>query len=163
MKIPAMLLAVMLPGCGSGTDGVPVPKPMDIGAIVRPASPNTALAAPAGFTPTPDVVTPVYDMPPAALFSAIEAVAAAQPRTYRLATFDDRLQVHFVARSALFGFPDLIMAQVLPHEEGGRLGSTLVLYSRSVYGQSDLGVNRRRVTAWLADLNARRGIARPPS
>jgi len=27
-----------------------------------------------------------------------------------------------------------------------------VLYSRSVYGQSDLGVNRKRLEAWLAAL-----------
>jgi uncharacterized protein (DUF1499 family) len=28
--------------------------------------------------------------------------------------------------------------------------STLVLYSRSVYGYSDLGVNRKRLDIWLA-------------
>jgi len=31
--------------------------------------------------------------------------------------------------------------------------STLVLWSRSVYGRSDLGVNRRRLTAWLGALD----------
>jgi hypothetical protein len=29
-----------------------------------------------------------------------------------------------------------------------------VLWSRSVYGRSDLGVNRARLTAWLAALDA---------
>jgi uncharacterized protein (DUF1499 family) len=29
------------------------------------------------------------------------------------------------------------------------------VYSRSVYGQSDLGVNRRRVETWLAALQTK--------
>ncbi|HEX2942965.1 MAG TPA: DUF1499 domain-containing protein [Rhodopila sp.] len=28
-----------------------------------------------------------------------------------------------------------------------------MIYSRSIYGYGDLGVNRRRVTAWLAAIN----------
>ena len=31
--------------------------------IERPASPNTALAAPAGTDPAPDIVTPVFAVP----------------------------------------------------------------------------------------------------
>jgi len=58
-----------------------------------------------------------------------------------------QLQAHFVARSALLNFPDLITAQVA---EAGPDASTLVLYSRSVYGYSDLGVNRKRLNTWLA-------------
>ena len=52
----------------------------------------------------------------------------------------------------MFNFPDLITAQV---GEAGPDASTLVLYSRSVYGYSDLGVNRRRLNAWLAALRTR--------
>jgi uncharacterized protein (DUF1499 family) len=55
-----------------------------------------------------------------------------------------------VARSAVFNFPDLVTVQVVAQGENA---STLVLYSRSVYGHSDLGVNRRRLRAWLDALN----------
>ena len=44
----------------------------------------------------------------------------------------------------------MIMAQVSP---AGRNEATMVLYSRSVYGYSDLGINRQRVAAWVAALN----------
>jgi uncharacterized protein (DUF1499 family) len=44
------------------------------------------------------------------------------------------------------------MAQVLAGPDAG--SARLVLWSRSVYGQSDLGVNRKRVAAWLAALGA---------
>ena len=74
-------------------------------------------------------------------------MAAAQPLSFLAAAYPAERQVHFVARSAWLNFPDLITAQI---DEAGREASSLVLYSRSVYGYSDLGVNRRRLNAWLA-------------
>ena len=117
--------------------------------LERPASPNTALAAPAGFTPGPDIVTPRYAVPAARLYDEVLAVAESQPRTFLASNDEPRLQAQFVARSAWLNFPDLIVAQV---NAAGPDASTLVLYSRSVYGYGDFGVNRARVTAWLAAL-----------
>jgi len=146
----AWLLGLLLPACGApGAQGLPVPPPLDIAHIVRPASPNTALAAPAGFRPPPDVVTPTYHVPAPRLYAAIRAVATAQPLTFPAAEFPDRLQADWVVRSAVFNFPDMVTAQASP---AGAEAATLVLYSRSVYGYGDLGANRRRVEAWLAAL-----------
>jgi uncharacterized protein (DUF1499 family) len=36
-------------------------------------------------------------------------------------------------------------------------GSTLAVYSRSFYGRSDLGANKKRLDAWLEQLAARLG------
>lgn len=147
-KLAALLLAAALPACsGHGAEGLPVPKPMDMTHLVRPATPNTALAAPAGFTPTPDIVTPHYRVPPAMLYATIRRVAAAQPRTWPQVAYDDRMQADFVARSRIFNFPDLITVQVTPD-------SSLVLWSRSVHGHYDFGVNRHRLKTWLAALDA---------
>lgn len=146
----AWLVGLALPACGfSAANGLPTPEPMDVAAIVRPASPNTALAAPAGFSPPPDIVTTPVAVPADRLFALIQDVAAGQVRTYRAALYPDLLQAHYVARSAMFNFPDLIMVQVKP---AGADRSDLILYSRSVYGRSDFGVNRRRVEAWLTAL-----------
>jgi uncharacterized protein (DUF1499 family) len=151
----AWLMGLALPACAAtGAGGLPVPPPMDLARLERPASPNTALAGPAalgkGAATTPDIVTPTYDVPANRLFAAIHAVAEAQPRTFLAADYPDRLQDHWVARSAVFNFPDLVTVQVVAQGENA---STLVLYSRSVYGHSDLGVNRRRLRAWLDALN----------
>lgn len=147
----AWLLGLWLPACGAaGAQGLPVPPPLDVAHLTRPASPNTALAAPSGFRPPPDVVTPAYKVPAPRLYAAIRAVAAAEPRTYQAAAYPERLQDNWVVRSAVFNFPDLVTAQVAPD---GADEATLVLYSRSVYGYSDRGVNRRRVEAWLAALD----------
>jgi uncharacterized protein (DUF1499 family) len=149
----AWLIAFVLPACGAaGAGGLPTPALQDMSHIQRPASPNSALAAPAGAIPAPDIVTPVFPIPPALLYEALLAVAAEQPRTFLAAAYPAERQAHFVARSAWLNFPDLITAQI---GEAGRQASTLVLYSRSVYGYSDLGVNRRRVTAWLAALQTK--------
>jgi hypothetical protein len=147
----AWLLGFFLPACGaSGAAGLPPPRPMDIRHIERPSSPNTALAAPADFLPKPDIVTTRYAVAAPKLYAGILAVAAGQPRTYPAAEFPAQMQVHFVARSAWFNFPDLIMAQVTA---AGQESSTLVLYSRSVYGYGDFGANRARLVTWLAALD----------
>ncbi len=149
----AWLVSLVLPACGfTGAEGLPPPPKMDPAQIVRPATPNTALAAPQGFQPAPDTITPHYKVPADRLFALIREVAAAQPRTYPASVYPDQLQAHYVARSAVFNFPDLIMVQVL---SGGPDSSTLILYSRSIYGHSDLGVNGRRIEAWLAALQSK--------
>ena len=88
--------------------------------IQRPASPNTALAAPAGADPAPDIVTPVFAVPASRLYDAVIAVAADQPRTFLAAAYPAERQVHFVARSAWLNFPDLITAQIGEAGRGGK-------------------------------------------
>ncbi len=149
----AWLIGLVLPACGfAAADGLPTPPVMDVAHIVRPSSPNTALAGPDGFTPRPDIVTPPYKVSADVLFNLVQAVAASQTRTYRAALYPDQLQADYVARSAVFNFPDLIMVQV---RKDGPDSSELILYSRSVYGESDLGVNRKRVEAWLTALQTK--------
>jgi len=156
------ILRLILPACAAaGANGLPVPPLLDIAHIVRPATPNTALAAPAGWTPKPDIVTPVYPVPADRLLADIAQVAAAQPRTFLAAAYPDARQLHRVVRSAVFNFPDLVTAQAMPHDPAG---STVLLYSRSVYGYGDFGVNRQRLTVWLAALDnaVRQSAERPP-
>lgn len=152
MALLPWLMSAIFPACGAmGASGLPTPPPMDMAAIVRPASPNTTLAGPAGFLPVPDIVVPTFPLPPDRLYAAIQAVAAAQARTYQAADYRYMHQAHFVARTATLNFPDLVTVSVSGPTEGP---STLVVWSRSVYGRSDFGANRKRVAAWLAALNA---------
>jgi hypothetical protein len=144
------LLGLILPACGAdGAAGLPVPTPMDMTRIERPATPNTFLLGPAGMSPKPDLVTEGLTLPAAALYEMARTLFAKQPRTYIAAEFPDRLQVHYVVRSALMNYPDLVTVQV---NSGGADRSELVIWSRSVYGRSDFGVNRERTKAWLAAL-----------
>jgi uncharacterized protein (DUF1499 family) len=149
----AWLIGLVLPACGfPAAEGLPTPPLMDVTHIVRPASPNTALAAPAGFNPPADIVTPPYKVPADRLFVLLREVAAGQPRTYQAALYPGELQADYVVRSAVLNFPDLVMVQVL---KDGADGSGLIVYSRSVYGRSDFSVNHKRVETWLAALQAK--------
>ncbi len=150
MTLLAWLAGLVLPACAAvGAQGLPAPTVLDVHHLRRPASPNTALAAP-DAAGNGDITTPIYPVPASRLYAAVSAVAAAQPRTYQAAEFQLQMQLHWVVRSAMLNFPDLVTAQVEP---AGPDGSTLLLYSRSVYGYSDLGVNRKRLAVWLAALD----------
>ncbi|MBM3503328.1 MAG: DUF1499 domain-containing protein [Alphaproteobacteria bacterium] len=78
-----------------------------------------------------------------------EQIVAGAPRTAIFA-FDPELnQVDYVQRSRAAGFPDVVTVRFL---ELGATRSTLAIYSRSIYGRSDFGVNRRRIEEWLQKL-----------
>jgi uncharacterized protein (DUF1499 family) len=147
----AWLIGLILPACGAdGTAGLPAPmEPMDMTRIERPASPNTFLAGPEGMKPTPDFVTRRQNLPASVLYEKARVLFSGQPRTYVAAEFPDQRQVHYVVRSAIMNFPDLVTVEVDP---AGADRSTVVVWSRSVYGRSDFGVNRKRTEQWLTAL-----------
>lgn len=146
-----LLIAFLgLSGCsGSGAEGQAVPPIGALDHLERPASSNTALAAPAGFSPKPDIETRAYDVPAPALYAAVTKLAEGWPRTYKLVRYDEVREATYVARSRILNFPDVIEVKV----SAKGTGSTLVIYSASRYGDSDFGVNRKRVESWLAKLD----------
>jgi uncharacterized protein (DUF1499 family) len=103
------------------------------------------------MNPIPDIFVPPYPLPSDQLISVVQAVATRQPRTYEPAIYPDRHQANDVARREVFNVPYWIMVQVLPN---GQDKSDLIILSKSVYGDSDLGVNHKRLTEWLAALQA---------
>ncbi len=94
---------------------------------------------------------PVFDVPAAKLRDAWAKVLADQPRTKTLEEDGASLSYEYVQRSALFRYPDFISVQFVPLNEAR---STMAIYSRSKYGYSDLGVNKKRIDTWLDLLEA---------
>lgn len=122
----------------------------DLATLKQPRKPNQYLAAPPGFGQAqPHRTVPVFPRSAADLAEAVRSMALAQPRTTLRAQSDDGLRMDLVQRSALFRFPDIVTVQVVPVDEAR---ATLAIYSRSVYGRRDFGVNRRRVDDWLTRL-----------
>lgn len=129
------------------TEAAPV---TDFDTLVRPASPNHWLVGPADLSRlSPDQIAPVYALSAAGLTKAWREVVERHPRTRLVALADDPPQVEAEQRSALFGFVDHISFRALPLAADR---STFIAYSRSRVGYWDLGVNRRRLTAWVAAL-----------
>ncbi len=114
----------------------------------RTGRPNDVLVAPEGG----DIAAPVVDESPETLMRAFHAVATAQPRVSVVAGDPAEGFVTYVQRSALVGWPDYISARAVETPEG----AALVIWSRSRFGHSDMGVNRARIEDWLVLLQARR-------
>ena len=148
-RIVTLVAALLAGGCSMGE--VAPPAPGDISEIQRPTSPNTCLAGPPGFKPTPDLQTRRFNVTPERLLAAMQGVMRAQPRVTALADDFKRLRADYVVRSRVFGFPDIVLVQALA-AGGGQ--SDLAVYSYSLKGYYDFGVNRGRVKALLSTLDS---------
>jgi len=122
---------------------------MDLGTFRLGWRPNQCFAAPKGFTSAakPHATVPNYDVPVDRLETLFRDLALAQPRVTIVS--EARHELDLVQRSALFKFPDPISVRFVDQGNGQ---SSLAIYSRSTYGIGDMGVNKKRVEAWLAAL-----------
>lgn len=126
--------------------------PVDWATLTRHATPNDALVCPEGHCPKAkaDAVAKVYPLPPAALLARIKAIALSEPDTRELDCAPDCERVARILQvTRIMRFPDTIDVEVLP----AGAGSTLAIYSRSLIGRRDFGVNRARIERWLAALD----------
>lgn len=126
---------------------------LDFVLLVLTEKPNQYLVCPQDYCQKAAAhrEAPVYDVPAQKLRDAWMSVVADQPRTEQLEADDDALGYEFVQRSLIFRFPDFVSVKFLPL---GADQSTLAIYSRSKYGHSDLGVNKKRINNWLDLLGA---------
>jgi len=131
-------------------------EPTDFETLVKRPHPSRWLAAPARLCArtTPDADAPVFDAPPERVAEAVKAALGAWPNTTILVTAPDGLGFEALTRTPVLKFKDLITARVLkPAAEGGP--TPVALYSRSTVGYWDMGVNRKRVDALVADIGRR--------
>ena len=142
---PIMIFAFIGGGCSADT------TPTDLRKLDRASSPNDALACPpATCTAEAEMESPLLALEAEQLREIVRNVVSAQARTEFAGEDPDIGQLVFVQRSWLFGFPDTIRIQTVDLESD----TSLIIYSRSNAGYWDLGVNRRRVLNWLAQIES---------
>jgi uncharacterized protein (DUF1499 family) len=127
--------------------------PLDISQTARRTSPTDALVCPERVCQKakPDILAPVFLVSAADLRLKVAIVAMAEPRTEELPCVSEcEKTARFVQYSPVFLFPDTIDVKVI---EAGAKASTLEIYSRSLVGYGDWGVNRERVERWIAALH----------
>ena len=128
------------------------PAAIDFKTLERTPNPNQFLMCPPGYCAAPmERASPVYDVPVAALRAAWVKAVATAPRIVVRGEDAQTQTIDYVQRSALLRYPDLVTVQFIALGTGQ---STLAVYSRSIYGRSDFGVNEKRVTGWLVKLDA---------
>lgn len=150
---------------------------IDFATLERPRSPNTYLVCDAQTCrqAVADEEPALFDAPPDAVKAAWDRVIAAQLRTRETASDPAAGQYEYVQHSRFMRFPDTITVRFAAGSEAGpetgeeagqgeahssSARTRLMLYSRSKYGYSDMGVNRRRAAAWIAALRAELSLAR---
>ncbi|MEM9061576.1 MAG: DUF1499 domain-containing protein [Pseudomonadota bacterium] len=152
--IAAIALVGLLAGCvGEGPNSIEVAPT----SAVAPSSPNWALGAPAEIDTTtePTHEVPIFATGPEELLGYLDSVALADDRVeaVRPAWTTNLRARAYVQRSPTLGFPDVISVEAVDLGTGDAgQRSSFVIYSRSVYGYSDLGVNGARLDRWLKQL-----------
>jgi uncharacterized protein (DUF1499 family) len=108
--------------------------------------PNQFLACPSDYCrATPQLESPIFDLSADQLQKKWLDIVTKEPRVTVLDANENQ-QFDFVQRSARLRFPDIITVKFIALTPER---STLAIYSRSVYGHSDFGVNRQRALHWL--------------
>jgi uncharacterized protein (DUF1499 family) len=97
----------------------------------------------------PDIAAVILAVAPAEAFKRVDSVAMAMGwDVVARAPADGRIEA--VATSAWFGFGDDIVVRIRPDGAGSRID----IRSKSRDGESDLGVNARRIREFIARLKA---------
>jgi uncharacterized protein (DUF1499 family) len=153
----SFLLLERRPGCGAwyGLAKLTGARlnigPVDWASLTRHATPNDALVCEAARCPQakPDWEPKTYAMPPGELLARLREVAFAEHGTRELAPTGVNT-ARFIQYTRLMRFPDTIDVEVFAADPR----CTLAIYSRSLIGRNDFGVNRARVERWLAGLDS---------
>jgi len=125
---------------------------VNFAALQRRTTPNDALLCPPGHCPNakPDWEAPTFAVTPADLLARVATIVLAEPNADALYQHPGSdLRLRFVQYSRIMRFPDTIDVEVVPVSDEK---STLAIYSRSLVGRSDFGVNRARIARWMAAL-----------
>lgn len=113
-----------------------------------PLPENGALACPPGYCDLAGAIaSPVFAVATDRLRRDFARVAAGEPRVITLK--DEPRRLVLLQRSALFRFPDIVVAEFVPL---GPERSSVAIYSHARYGRADFGVNRSRIERWLKRL-----------
>ncbi len=90
---------------------------------------------------------PVFHMPTQDLFKLVGGFILSQKRVHLLAENTNTFEATYVQRSLLMGYPDYISIKITAVNANQ---SRLEVFSRSRFGHSDLGVNKRRIDQWIS-------------
>ncbi|MEM9139372.1 MAG: DUF1499 domain-containing protein [Pseudomonadota bacterium] len=124
---------------------------VDPASAERTGRPNDYLVAPEGATGVPaDRVLDLRAQPAEDLLFLFDAVVRPSSQVKVLAGSVEAGHITYVQRTALFGFPDYITVKAVE----GDGGSGLIIWSRSRFGYSDMGVNKTRIDTWLKQIEA---------
>ena len=124
---------------------------IDFTTVTLKDSPNQYLVCPQDLcNGQQHLMSKTYAAPAETLRDRFDDLIVREPRVERIHVSDDGMQTDYVQRTELMQYPDWITVKVISLSSQT---STLAIYSRSVYGYGDNGVNKARIDALLAELD----------
>jgi uncharacterized protein (DUF1499 family) len=145
---------VYLPGHKSRLEfilRIPHIKVLDFAKLKKISKPNQYLVCPESeCEETPDLASRTYPVNATRLAAIWHSTVMAEPDVVELSRDQAALKIEYVQRTNRMRYPDIITVQFLERPHGQ---STIAVFSRSIYGYSDRGVNKVRITDWLAKLD----------
>jgi len=117
-----------------------------------PVKPHSFRMAPPALTnEVVDMPAPVFTANPTLMAKAFDDFVLSQNKTTRIAGSPEEGWMTYIQRSPRWNFPDYISVKFIDLN-GGK--STIAIFSRSRFGYSDLGVNKKRVLTWVNTLKS---------
>lgn len=130
-------------------------QPVDFTQLRRPAAPDNYLLAPADIIHVPlDAEAPVFSLNIEDLQTDWNLMMAKQQGVIKTAENPDGLQLDYKLQVRDMKIPDFITVRFIPlrSDPATVSYSTIAIYSRSGAGPAGTGVNKKRVTDWLAQM-----------
>lgn len=125
------------------------PEPLDFTTLVRTGKPNDYLVCPVDYcAATADAEAPVTALSADELRDRLIEFTTDGPQAGNITRLRFDLSTRhfeFLVRTPTMRFPDIVAVDVIERDGG----SSLALYSKSIYGYSDVGKNRERLEIWL--------------
>ena len=154
MPLDWFLRAQKLPELNDVTTDINNPPALVVTNQLRRGAPNPPAYPGAGAgvlqrSAYPDIVPVVLPVPPAEAFKRVDKVATAMDWEIVARAPDDG-RIEAIATSDWFGFRDDIVVRIRPDGAGSRID----IRSKSRVGESDLGVNAKRIREFIARLKA---------
>ena len=127
-------------------------KPVDFKSLVLPKRPNWILVCPEKYctAAVKSHVAPTFDRSRKLLREQLKEIILSEGNAEVQNEAENSLDL--IIRTPLLRWPDRVSIQYIVVSE---TQSTLAIFSRSIYGRSDLSVNKTRVKRWLTKLEAK--------
>ncbi len=125
---------------------------IDIRALRDPLPGNAFLVCPPDYCQaTTAAPSPLFALPVERLAQLWDEMIVGQPNVVIVAEEPAEHRQVVIQHTPLLRFPDIVTVEFVAL---GADRSSLAIYSRARYGLSDFGTNRRRVLAWLSQVEA---------
>ena len=165
MAAGTLIVALVLAGLGirvfmgrAAEDRLRPGESIAIRDLRDPIPGNAFLACPPDYCAATAMASPIFALPAERLADHWLKMIADQPGIVIVSDEPAQHRHVVIQHTRVLRFPDIVTVEFVALAPDR---SSLAIYSRSRYGRGDFGTNRRRVLAWLSQIEQRADVKTP--